>query len=122
MRRMKALGIQGIIVDGCVRDLAELKNVGLAVYARGLVPVGAGKSGPGQINFPIACGGIAVLPGYLVAADMNGIICFPPEDAAEIIQGAEAKLRREEEALQQIKNGILLKDEIDRVLHTKEIL
>lgn len=122
LRRMKALGIQGIIVDGCVRDLAELENVGLPVYARGLVPVGAGKSGPGQINFPIACGGIAVLPGYLAIADMNGIICFPPEDAEEIIQGAEAKVRRERKALQQIENGSLLKAEIEKVLHAKKIL
>lgn len=122
LRRMKALGIQGVIVDGCVRDLEEMEAVGLAVYARGLVPAGTAKNGPGQINFPIACGGVAVLPGYLAAADANGILCFPPEDAEEIIRGAEAKLKKEARALKEIAAGNLIKDDIEAILHSKGIL
>lgn len=122
LRRMKALGIQGVIVDGYVRDLLELENVGLAVYARGLIPAGTEKNGPGQINFPIACGGVAVLPGYLAVADANGILCFPPEDAKEIIRGAKNKLQREAHALQEIQEGHLLKADIDSILQTKGIL
>ena len=122
MRRMKGLGIQGVVVDGCVRDLDEIQNVEFAVYARGLVPAGGTKHGPGQINFPVACGGIAVLPGYLLVADENGVVCFPPEDAEEIIQGAEKKLKKEKKALEEIAAGHLIKKDIDEILREQKIL
>lgn len=122
MRRMKGLGIQGVVVDGCVRDLDDIEKVGLAVYARGLVPAGGTKHGPGQINFPVSCGGIAVLPGYLLVADENGVVCFPPEDAEEIIQGAERKLKKEKSALEEIAAGHLIKEDINQILREKKIL
>jgi len=122
MRRMAKLGVQGIVVDGCVRDLEEFTGCGLPVFAKGLSPRGGGKAGPGQINFPICCGRLVVMPGDIILADENGIVCIPQADIDEVIQGVEAKLSKEKTALAEIAAGHLVKSDIDDILRLKNIL
>ncbi|MEE1597437.1 RraA family protein [Acidaminococcus fermentans] len=119
VRRMKAAGIQGIIVDGCIRDTDDLKKLDFPVYARGNNPAGCRKEGPGEINFPISCGGIPVLPGYIVTADKDGIIALPPEDLPSVLEKASQKLVRENKALEEIQKGCYVKSDIDALLEAK---
>src|SRR5512134_93596 len=51
------LGLAGIVADGCVRDAHEIRTSGFPVFSAGLSPNGPFKEGPGEINYPIACGG-----------------------------------------------------------------
>lgn len=121
MLRMKKLGVQGIVVDGSVRDIEDIREIGLPVYARSVVPQGGGKAGPGQINFPVACGGIAVLPGDVIVADENGIVCVPQDDIEEVVAGVQAKLKKEEKSYAEIDAGILVKSDVDELLAKKGI-
>lgn len=122
MLRMMKLGVQGIVVDGCVRDIEGIREIGLPVYARGVVPQGSGKAGPGQINFPVACGGISVMPGDVIAADENGVVCIPQDDIEEVAEGCRVKLAKEEKALAEIGAGMFIKSDVDRILVQNDIV
>ncbi len=101
----KKLG--GIIIDGAVRDSLELMESGLPIYARGINPMGGGKEGPGQVNMPTCCGGVAVNPGDMVIGDADGVIIIPAADVQVAIQGAQAKVDAENIRMQAIKDAPL---------------
>lgn len=89
-------GIKGVICDGVIRDyggLAELK--GFNVYARGAVPNGPYKNGPGEINTVITCGGQVVYPGDIVVADDDGVLFIRPENAKALIKATKGTEEKE---------------------------
>jgi 4-hydroxy-4-methyl-2-oxoglutarate aldolase len=72
-------GVAGIIVDGMVTDIGELRQYGVPVWARGLSPVTVKLLGfGGGFCVPISCGGVAVMPGDAIFADENGVLVLPP--------------------------------------------
>ena len=89
----KKLG--GLVVDGAVRDLCEWAEEGMPIFARGHTHRGPTKDGPGEINIPIACAGMAVLPGDLIVGDADGVIAIPVAQAAEILKRSKAHLEKE---------------------------
>lgn len=95
--RTTALRVQlgGIVIDGAVRDLEELAEGILPVFAAGHTHRGPSKDGPGEINVPIACAGLCVLPGDLVLGDADGVIAIPAQDAAALLPKTLAHLERE---------------------------
>lgn len=70
-------GIAGFVVDGLVRDLPGIRELGLPVFALGTTPIGPLHRGPGEINFPISCGGVVTNPGDVILADDAGIVVVP---------------------------------------------
>ncbi|MFC3338344.1 hypothetical protein [Paracandidimonas soli] len=88
-------GIAAIIINGAIRDRKGLASLPIPVYARGVTPNGPWKSGPGEIGHPIVAGGVSVTPGDLVVGDEDGVIILPREDAAMVIEKAEAQHRLE---------------------------
>src|SRR5579862_4482664 len=77
--------IAGFLVDGLIRDLPDIIPLNFPVFARGTTPVGPLHRGPGEINYPITCGGVVVNPGDLVVADGAGIVVVPREIAVELL-------------------------------------
>ena len=85
-------GIGGFVVDGLIRDLPAILELGdFPVFARGVTPIGPLHRGPGEINMPISCGGIVVHPGDIVMGDLNGTVVIPLDCAEELL----ARLRRQ---------------------------
>lgn len=77
--------IEGCIVDGGIRDVSEIKQLGFAVWSRGITPIsGKRRVETIEINGPVTCGGIKVVPGDLVVADDNGV-CFIPVNKIELV-------------------------------------
>lgn len=114
LQEMADQGIVGVVVDGVVRDKAEMEAVGIPVYARGLtLRSGTNMSGRGEVNAPVACGGVAVLPGDLVIADPEGIISIPSGDVAEVLEAAlnsqtlESNARRKTSKYHDVMTGLL---------------
>lgn len=91
-----ARGIAGFVVDGAVRDVAEWAEGGIAVYARGHTHRGPSKDGPGEVNVPIACAGMSVIPGDLVLGDADGVVCVPAAQAAALLPQVRAHAARED--------------------------
>jgi regulator of ribonuclease activity A len=73
----KKNGWAGIVVDGAVRDLAELKAAGIAVRALALMPLRSVKRNEGERDVPVTIQGVAVRPGAWLYADEDGIIVSP---------------------------------------------
>ncbi len=88
----KKLGAAGIIVDGAFRDIDECEAVGVPVFARGVTPGTALKTGRGRMGIPIACGGVVVNPGDIIVGDRNGVCVFPAEEAEAILVRTRQKV------------------------------
>lgn len=91
----KSRGIAGLIVDGSVRDVGEIREVGLPTFARDIATAAAPVHSPqGEVNVPIACGGVVVFPGDIVVADEDGIVVLPPEHIDEILEDTDAVIAK----------------------------
>ena len=109
-------GIAGFIVDGFVRDLPAILELDFPVFARGATPIGPLHRGPGEINYPICCGGVVVNPGDLVVADAAGIVIIPQEIARELLQRLNAQRASMAAYLAGVKRGQFSNDWVDRIL------
>lgn len=86
-----AIGVNGIVLDGYVRDKIGLKNLNVAVYSKGILPCSPLKKGPGKINTSVDCAGIEVNPGDLVVGDCDGVTVVPRNRIEEVLELAEKK-------------------------------
>lgn len=90
-RQARAVGAEGMVIDGCVRDRDEIAEMGYPVYSIGFMQRGPGKKNPGRVNCPITCGGVVVNPGDLVVADADGVTVVPRDKLEEALAAAEKK-------------------------------
>jgi regulator of RNase E activity RraA len=106
----KERGIKGFIIDGVIRDLAELTQMGFPVYAKGVFPVPGKKKQFFELGKPIICGGVKVNSGDIIVADIEGIVSIPQDKASDVYQKAKAKCDAENEmSLAQWKNNHQMK-------------
>jgi RraA family protein len=75
--KAKHRGIAGFVIDGYVRDLDAIRELDYPVYARGETLIGPLHRGPGEINYPVCCGGVVVSPGDIIVADTGGVVVVP---------------------------------------------
>ncbi|CAG9000281.1 MAG: Regulator of ribonuclease activity A [Candidatus Celerinatantimonas neptuna] len=90
-------GIAGFIIDGVIRDIAEIRDMKFPVYARGNVPKPGRKSKLGEMKTAIKCGGITVNHGDIVVADEEGIVVIKPNEAQALLSQTQAKAIKESE-------------------------
>ena len=91
---MASRGVKGIVIDGYARDVGDAQEAGFPIFCRGTVANAPTMSGPGEVNVPIACGGVVVNPGDIVVADEDGIVVVPPAAAEAIIRRARDQRER----------------------------
>ncbi|MET3918656.1 regulator of RNase E activity RraA [Variovorax sp. OAS795] len=99
------IGVLGVVIDGAIRDVAEVRAREFPVYARGVTHRGPYKDGPGEINVPVSVGGMVVNPGDIVVGDQDGLMAFAPEEAGLLIEKARAHLATEAETIRAMKEG-----------------
>ena len=102
----KQRGVRALVVDGSVRDAAELRESGVSVYSRGVVPNGPHKGFGGSVNAPIQCAGVSVSPGDLVVGDDDGIVVVRPDQMDGLMELAKARIAKEEGMLAKIESGV----------------
>jgi regulator of RNase E activity RraA len=100
-----SLGLAGMVLDGAIRDVAEIRERTFPVYARGVTHRGPYKDGPGEINVAVTIGGMVVNPGDVIAGDQDGLIAFAPGLSETIIAHALAQHAKEEATMQAIREG-----------------
>jgi regulator of RNase E activity RraA len=82
----KTRGMAGMVLDGGVRDIADLRAMRLTVYARSVVPSTAvGRYATVARNIPVECAGVTVRPGDIIVADEDGVVVVPQERADEVL-------------------------------------
>jgi regulator of RNase E activity RraA len=90
-RGLQARGLRGFIVDGAVRDVSEIRAQGVPVFARGVATnIAPLDTTAGEINVPIACGGVVVNPGDIIVADEDGVAVVPPAEGPAVVRDVAA--------------------------------
>lgn len=115
-------GAAGIVIDGGIRDILELRERGYPIFYRFICPNVGDKDGPGEIGIPISCGGVPVRSGDIIVGDANGVVVIPPHLAEQVMEDARKKLSYEEKRMQDILNGVIVKADVDELLMKKGVL
>jgi 4-hydroxy-4-methyl-2-oxoglutarate aldolase len=103
-------GLAGVVVQGCVRDVDQVRAMGFAVWSTHIWPIHPDKSGHGFVNAPVVCEGVEVRPGDLIVADGDAVICVPRDDAVRVVAEAQAKMRKEDEVAAAVRSGAAVWD------------
>jgi 4-hydroxy-4-methyl-2-oxoglutarate aldolase len=88
-------GIAAFVIDGVIRDLAEVREMRFPVFARGVIPIPGGKAAVAPLGGQIRCGGAAVHAGDIVVADEEGIVVVPRARQEQTLLDARARLAKE---------------------------
>lgn len=111
--------VAGIIVDGPIRDIAELGQWDFPIYSTGTTPNGPFKDGPGEVNVPISCGGVVVQPGDIILADADGVVVIPQKDAREILPVVREYAEKDQAKVLSARNGQAKREWVNKLLVEK---
>ena len=92
----QARGIAAFVVDGVIRDLAEIRALGFPVFARGVIPIPGKKEKLGVLGGAVRCGGVKVEVGDIVVGDEEGVVVVPALQADTVLEKARARAAAEE--------------------------
>jgi regulator of RNase E activity RraA len=100
----KSRGMAGMVLDGAVRDLAELRALGLPVYARSVSPATAvGRYASVSKQVPVDCGGVTISPGDIIVAGEDGVVVVPKDRAGDVLKRSQEIDARESKMVPFIK-------------------
>jgi regulator of RNase E activity RraA len=92
----KVRGMAGVIIDGGLRDVSEVRALGLPAYSRSVVPSSSvGRWASVDNNIPVECAGVTIKPGDIIVAGEDGVVRVPQERAAEILKRSQEIDERE---------------------------
>jgi 4-hydroxy-4-methyl-2-oxoglutarate aldolase len=109
-RAAMARGINGLVIDGGVRDVDALEALGFPAFARGISVLGTAKASAGSIGEPVQVGGVNVGVGSLIIADRDGVVCLPAPDMARTLRASRERRRQENDHIRKIQAGELTLD------------
>lgn len=98
-------GVAGMVINGAIRDSAEIRRGSFPVFAAGVTHRGPYKDGPGEINVPISLNGMPIEPGDLVVGDPDGVLAVPFSLVPAVYQRAAEKHAEEEKVIAAIRAG-----------------
>ncbi len=104
--RLKVLGAAGYVIDGCIRDYPAIRGMGFPVYAKGAAsPPHPVKHLAVQVNVPIGCAEVLVMPGDIMVGDGEGVVCIPRHVAEQVAHSGAELDRLETFVLEKIRAG-----------------
>jgi RraA family protein len=105
--------LKGFVIDGAVRDIKGLREVGLPVYARAVTPRAGSVERVEATQIPIICGGAPVQPGDVVVGDEDGVVIISSKQKAHFLELAHEIAKKEKEIIKKLKDGKSLADILD---------
>jgi 4-hydroxy-4-methyl-2-oxoglutarate aldolase len=107
----RARGSAGALMDGCVRDVKAIREMGYPVFHGGIAPLDSkGRGKILAIDVPIECGGVKVLTGDLIFGDADGVVVVPQRAEAAVLSLAFEKVKGERNTLRDLQRGDKLAD------------
>lgn len=113
-------GVVGAVIDGACRDVEELRQLRFPVISKGWVPNVAAVAGYGEVNVPIQCAGVVVMPGDVLVIDGNGVVVVPRAEASTVLEKVRRLLATEKLLQARIKAGATIGElvRVDEVLRS----
>ena len=106
----KGRGVAAVVVDAAVRDVEELRELGLPVWARWVRVRGAAKDAPGTIDEPVIVGGAAIRAGDFLVLDADGAVVVAAERVGEVLEASRAREEKERVKRGRLQGGELSYD------------
>jgi 4-hydroxy-4-methyl-2-oxoglutarate aldolase len=107
----RARGARGAVIDGLVRDVKKIQELGFPIFAAGIKPVDSkGRGLVIDYNVPVRCGDVLIQPGDLMVADYDGIVAIPADILDETLKLASQKVFRENHSRKELMEGAYLSD------------
>jgi 4-hydroxy-4-methyl-2-oxoglutarate aldolase len=100
-------GAVGFVTDGCVRDLAGIRQIGLPAWSMGVTPNSPHRSGPGTVGHPVIVAGVHVCAGDVVVADADGVVVVPQARLADVVARLPAIREAEARADAAVRAGAI---------------
>jgi 3-hexulose-6-phosphate synthase/6-phospho-3-hexuloisomerase len=104
----KRKGIEGVVIDGAVRDVDDIRRMKFPLFARSIVPNAGEPKGYGEINAEIRCAGQYVKPGDWIVGDESGVVVVPKERAYEVARRSLEVRKNEDRIREEIRRGSTL--------------
>jgi 4-hydroxy-4-methyl-2-oxoglutarate aldolase len=104
---LAARGVRGLVIEAGVRDVAELRAMGFAVWSAAVSAQGTVKETAGAVNVPVSVGGQIVRPGDAIIADDDGVVCVPRGGVGPALAAARARAAKEEQNRKALADGQL---------------
>lgn len=101
-------GISGVVIDGAVRDVDDIRAMKFPLFAKAVVPNAGEPKGFGEINAEIRCCGQQVSPGDWIIGDESGVVVIPAGRAYEVARRALEVRKNEERIREEIRRGSTL--------------
>lgn len=95
----------GLVIDGAVRDVQAIAEMGFPVFSRGVSIKGTNKHQPGSLDVPIVLGGAAVRPGDIVVGDRDGVVVVLAEEVDDVVRACRAREDKEAGLREQLRAG-----------------
>lgn len=95
----------GILVDAAIRDVEELKELGLPIWTRFIRAKGASKNKIGELNGIVSVGGTQIAPSDIIVLDADGGVCIKQDRVGEVLQASEARFEKEMIMRKKLESG-----------------
>jgi 4-hydroxy-4-methyl-2-oxoglutarate aldolase len=100
-------GVRALVIDAGVRDTAELRAMGFAVWSQHVSCEGTVKASPGSVNVPVVLGGAVVEPGDVIVADDDGVVVVRRDEAPGVLELSRARQEKEAQSRLRLAAGEL---------------
>jgi 3-hexulose-6-phosphate synthase/6-phospho-3-hexuloisomerase len=114
-------GIEGVVIDGAIRDVEDIREIGFPAFSRLISPTAGEPKGFGEINVEITCGDVKVRPGDYIIGDDNGVVVVPKESGVEVANRSIDVREKENRMREEIKRGSTL-SKVQKLKHWEKVV
>jgi 3-hexulose-6-phosphate synthase/6-phospho-3-hexuloisomerase len=114
-------GIEGVVIDGAIRDVEDIREMGFPAFSRLVSPTAGEPKGFGEINVEVTCGEVKVRPGDYIIGDDNGVVVIPKESAVEVANRSIDIREKENRVREEIKRGSTL-SKVQKLKHWEKVV